>query len=330
MTRNTLQYLNLKETERSNRVKESQTTRDLDRKEKELAETISNNLRNYGVNVTKNQITKLANDQLNTREANKIIATIQNNLRNQELKLQELQENERNNKRKNELEQESNDIRRMDTLLNAAKATGKTPTAILLSWFTNQANLQAFAGTNNFNEYYKQMKSWLESGSDSIEDSMQTLNTPAFDDYQYSNYHGSKTKIHSPESQVQKRLVGKITKYDGYKEDYMSNPKTLIRRANAERNRLQAKKAEENEVPEDYSSSYGPSYKKGVNHETTASEVEKTSQNGYTNTGISRALSPDVNQFTNNGSGKSSIMWSKGSKETSKEYSGPGIGLAFS
>lgn len=326
MTRNTLAYLTLKETERSNRVKESQQNEELARKRDELSETMRNNLRNYGINLSKNEIQRLANDQLNTRDSNRILAQIQDNLANQKLKLQQNLETERNNREKNRIESELNDIKRMDTLLSAAKATGKTPTAMLMSWFLNQSNLQAFAGTNNFNEYAKQLKDWLEGGDEAIK----SIKSDLLPDQE-----------HVTNAQLVANDLGydPISRHRRYTLERDSSPKTLSDYKNAyltdaaydkksRRSIWKQHKEEENEIPNDFSNSYGPKSQGGKQNEAFTSEIKTSSQNGNSNTGISTTKGSDSYKQSDSGnSSGSQIIWSGSTK--SKEEKGPGIGLAF-
>lgn len=273
-TTNQIELRKLREAERSNRVNERIKQYEADIKADTLAETISNNLRNYKINVDKNDIQRLANDQLDARESQKILATIQDNLANQSLKLQQNLETERNNKRKNELEEELNGIKRMDTLLNAAKATGKTPTAILLSWFTNQANLQAFAGTNNASEYYKQVKSWLENGDSSLSSQKKSQSkfdrSGVYEEYNPRTNEWSKNEFvtewtdrsgqrHQGEPNYTDKLTNKVKsvrKGYRYKEKLPGDIK--YHDSNVRGSREDKKLETRNEIPNDYSNSYGP------------------------------------------------------------------------
>lgn len=102
-------------------------------------ETIQNNLRNYKINLDKNKIQKLANDQLDDRESRKLLETIRNNIAT-------LIEQNRHNMKTEELQAAENEIKELDVMLQGAKPVGKDAKAVVTSFMLNQAMLQAFTG----------------------------------------------------------------------------------------------------------------------------------------------------------------------------------------
>lgn len=308
MTRNTISYKNYEEMKRANMAQESIKRDELEHKRAELAETVRNNLRNYGVNVEKNQIQRLANEQLNSREANKLLETIRSNLQNESIRLQELAEKTRNNKEQETIQKRANEIKEMDALLSAAKATGRDPASMLISWFTNQANLQAFGGRNVLNQLfefkaddgsYDQL--WNNQGSGANNPAIETYNGKQYKNYQQRSpvYHGSKT-----------RAKGKET---------ITDPRYVFSARNSKR------KKEENEIPEDFSSSRGPGERisyENVNDKESKTQVPGVRSN-YTRTEVENA-----SQSTGVDRSKTNVIYS-GNASKDRSNSGPGIGLAF-
>lgn len=313
MTRNTIAYKEFEEKSRSNRAQESLKSQELAIKRSELAETVRNNLRNYGINIEKNQLQRLANDQLNTRESNKLLETIRSNLKNEELRLRELAEKARSNKEQESIQRRANEIKEMDSLLTAAKATGKDPASMLISWFTNQANLQAFGGKNVLSELF-QIKPdhadfdqlWSPQDSSSNYPAIENWEGESFKNYSQRSpfYHGNRT-----------RAKGKVT---------VTDPRHVYSNSNPRRN---SKRKEPNEIPEDYSNSYGP----GGTNEKFVNQKSQTDKSWSQSSRVAVGQSPshNSNQFApeSNSTGTRSVIYSGNSSKT-RENTGPGV--AFS
>lgn len=311
MTRNTISYLELQEKKRANQASESI-------KRDELAETIANNLRNFKINIDKNAIQKLANDQLDQREAKKLMETIANNLRTYEVETQRNIENARNNREREKLEAELNEIKRVDSLLTAAKATGKDPVSMLISWFSNQANLAAFAGKNDFTAFYD----WLTEDEGSSENaeaknnivraiSNGKRNNPYFESASVT-YHGGGYQTKA--KKARNDLVNKINKNGKYRRE----------------------RDDENEIPTDFSNSRGPGERR--NYETitnkTQNDASYASRSSQENSGEgTRSAGFYATQPSTDGTGRAAVYYSPGTKEAKEkgnERREQSIGIAFS
>lgn len=138
MTRNTLEFLKLMELIRNNQVIERL-------RGQELAELIANNKRVFKVNMTRNQIERLANDQLNDRELGKLQETIRSNLAREA-------ENIRSNMR-------DEDIAQYNAYTNRYSAISNTFDDPILGWYkhneaVNRGNLKdEFTATDGPSEY---------------------------------------------------------------------------------------------------------------------------------------------------------------------------------
>lgn len=154
MTAIQIKYLEYLEGKRKNLANEALTAAQIQVEREKLAETIANNLRNYKVNVTKNEITKLANDQLNDREIRKLSETIRSNLTQENLRLQGLIEDERSHRASESLKQQEVNIKRYEAeiannkMLIDSMNSGKSTTIFgkLFDWFRGSVNAEAISG----------------------------------------------------------------------------------------------------------------------------------------------------------------------------------------
>lgn len=303
MTRNTLEYLKNKETAQHNRATENQayldytnSVNELSEKVRhnkmtekqakaELAETISNNLRNYNINLDKNYITRLANEQLDTRERQKISETVRadiakeletnrNNLTNSEItrvnsyldKMIKLMENE---SKFNVLKVDLSGLMAalFDTLNGTSGQFGEVLTA--------GSNIQGstFGGGQNLYNY-------------------STLTPKKYDQTQLDSEYNAK-RTQTSNSNYSNR-------------SYSSNSKRDNR------------KLEENEIPEDYSNSSGPSSSKGGNSNESSTKTQQVAwQNPNSGGNSSSSSSSSQSGSGKSSSGKSSVIYSPGSQSSS-------------
>lgn len=147
MTAIQIKYLEYLESKRKNRANEALTASQIQVERDKLAETIANNLRNYKVNVSKNQITKLANDQLNDRELKKLTETIRSNLTQENLRLQQNLETERSNKASEKIKQYEAEIQNNKMLIDSMNS-GKSNTIFgkLFDWMRGSINAELISG----------------------------------------------------------------------------------------------------------------------------------------------------------------------------------------
>lgn len=151
MTNNQISYANYLEQKRHNLATEKVSSDTLSESARHnmageaisrstLSETIANNLRNYDVNVTKNDIQSLANDQLNVREIAKLSETIRNNLTN-------YLETNRHNMKTEEIQSMANTIKGLKTA-----ADPWTMLASILGLFDDSIINQLYGSTSGISK----------------------------------------------------------------------------------------------------------------------------------------------------------------------------------
>lgn len=304
MTRNTLTYLANVEQARHNRATESQAARELAETKRhniayesnvarelsekvrhnqitemqavsELTEQIQNNLRTYKINLDKNTITKLANDQLNERESKKLAEVIANNLRTYE-------ENKRHNltaEKQNQLDKAISGLNKYLEVSSKLKI-GKTEISGILASIKN-----LFGG--------KDVTSMIADLANMSSDQY-SLSQPSVSNYAQQTSDRGQTFVHSG-GRGRGRSVTQTN---------------------------ESKKKEENEIPSDFSSSQGPS-KGGKLNEVNSTKNEEigTSTKSSSSKRSSSTIGPGAGIPSSNSTGKASVIYSPGAKQTSY---GPG------
>lgn len=153
MTSIQVEYLKALENKRHNLAVEQLNADQLTLEKKKLSETIVNNLRNYKVNVTSNEIKRLANNQLNDRELANLAEKIRSDLQNENIKLYQALETNRSNLANEEIKRYEAEIRNNESMINGLKPSGKNMTSILSTWLINLANMSGIKGTGFSKQY---------------------------------------------------------------------------------------------------------------------------------------------------------------------------------
>jgi len=348
MTRNTIAYKQLEETKRSNIANERI-------KIDQLVETIRNNNLTFMLGKEKNEIShnanliqKLANDQLNSREKSKLEETIRHNIRSEDetirsniakenetyrnnlatldARLQELEETKRNNIRKIQTE------RRGQNINKAIKDE------------ENRINSERVAVEREKNAITKAHNEALESLESKANDIKSTANSVNQTNGVLNFFSGILGAGLSAAGRIVGGAVSAIGRNKGVESfgDYFNGvivtpglkqmekagifkyPTDRSPIASTKSTRSKRERKEENEVPEDYTNSWGP----GGKNENSSKQIKKneTGRNGYFQSGKEDGGS---NYALSKSSGsRTSIIYSPGAKKD-KEV-GPGIGLAFS
>lgn len=216
-------------------------------KNKELSELIRNNARNYHVNLEKNEITALANDQLNDREIAKLTETIRSNL------VKELETNRHN------LSEE--EIQRIQAANTALGKPGKYSIAAVLAALTGlmppDEVKRLYEGTTKVSN--------TNTGTSYSVPEAPNWNSPSSvtnwvrESVAYENQSDQKAMDEKQTWEKQQREIIKDThsvdpagyKYSGHNQ-FRREPRVS---GHTKTQHLDT----ENEIPADYSNSHGPS-----------------------------------------------------------------------
>lgn len=313
---NAIRIAELNELKRKNSADIENAKRKLSIDEATLSETIANNLRNYDINISKNDITRLANEQLNDRE-------LQQMAQDMYTKLLTYYETQRHNMTTEQQKNVDQALERLNILLSNGKPQGKDLQSIIASYFLNQANLQAFAGTNSISEISKQLQKYLTTGD--VGDALSNVNS---DNGTIPGKHRGTPKSEQ-ESESRSFSGGRNSNsFSGGQGGYYSNVTGRTYDTIKEK-----REDEKNEIPTDTSSSKGPSTSisnnnivGGNNYETNTSEKENTASSRYSD---SRGPGYNLGESTGSSSqstgsserSKSKVIWSS----NSGKQVGPGV-----
>lgn len=292
---NSIRIRELEEQKRKNDADIDVALRKMQIDENRLSEDIRNNLRNYNINLSKNQITKLANDQLNERELMSIVETMRSNLAKEV-------ETKRHNLKEEELTLAEQAIKKMDVLLQGGKPTGKDAKAIMTSYLLNQTLLQAFGGTSVPYETVN----WL------IND---VLDKP----------------VDLPYGEAKKEGVIKYSNNDGLIKSGVLKGKYINRDTGVIYDTYEEYKESKSDIPADISNSRGPQYQGGKEYEKSTNKEEGLKTSGSGNTiSIERSNREESSKgpgynIKSSSDGKSSTIINTTKGKTQSK--GPGWGL---
>lgn len=307
MTAIQIKYLEYLENKRKNLAQEGLTREQLAIERDKLAETVTNNLRNYKINVDKNKIQALYNRQLNDREVAKLAESIRHNVEEELRKREELLEMERHNKRSESQKDLEIEIRNYELLLNALTGRSKDLPTGLFDWLKNLVTTDLVTGGKFSQNTWNYISGIISPNS-------------------YSDQSNNKADTYDPNT-------GKWT----YVENSTNKPtySDLPKNAPSHYHVTKRSAIEKDEIPQDVSNSYGPG-NQSVSSETGGPDsrisgnrsnvviAPSNTKNGPgENQTSSRSTYPSVSKYISGGPGttadtrisnSSAVIYSPGTK----------------